>query len=70
MRSDPVATHAVHALMGKEHRDHTLGVQNQVLGHKGSKTKTGKAIQDVRSREDQKKFRKHNARQVRAKGSR
>ena len=46
---DPAATHAVYAVMGKEHRDCTLGTQNQDLGHKGSKTKTGKAIQDVRS---------------------
>lgn len=65
----PVATHAVDALTDREHRDGSLGVQNHVLGHKSSKTKTGKSIQDIRSWEDQEKFRKHGARQVRVKGS-
>lgn len=46
---DLVATHATHAVTGKEHKDCTFGAQNQVLGPKGRKTKTGKAIQDVRA---------------------
>lgn len=40
------------------------GKQNQASGHRGSKAGSGKAIQDVRSWDDQGKFWKHCAQQV------
>lgn len=59
------------AVAGKEHRKHMVGERAELsLRSQGSKTATGKAVQDVRSREDQRKFRKHSARQVKAESSR